>query len=211
MLSALKNSLLKSLAFALLMISCNDRPPRKTVVTPVNVQPSGEVQEKKRASNLDKSPMDIAYYPEDFPVLKMSGKIGGDPVARVIYSRPSKDGRVIFGNVVKYGAYWRLGANEGTEIEFFQDVSVMGKTVKKGRYIIYCIPYEKKWTIKLNGDLYSWGLSIHTVKDIYSFDVPVTPSPNNFEVLTMKFEPVKHGARLMMAWDDIITYLPFTF
>src|SRR5438034_11705784 len=79
-------------------------------VQQVNIKPASEqAQEKKRSSNMDKSPMDIAYYPEDFPVLKMSGKATGEPVARIIYSRPFKDGREIFGNVVKYGTYWRLG------------------------------------------------------------------------------------------------------
>lgn len=193
----------------LILASCKDNHPSQ--VQSVNVQPSNSVREQKRASNMDKSPMDIAYFPEDFPVLKMSGKTAADPVARVIYSRPSKDGRPIFGDVVKYGTYWRLGANEGTEIEFFRDVNIMGRAVKKGRYIIYCVPYEKKWTIKLNDDLYSWGLSIHSAKDIYSFDVPVTAAGNVYEVLTMKFEPFENGARLMMAWDSVRTYLPINF
>ena len=183
-----------------------------TPVQQVNVQPAAaKAQEKKRASNMDKSPMDITYYPEDFPVLKMSGKATGDPVARLIYSRPAKDGREIFGNVVKFGTYWRLGANEGSEIEFFRDVTVMGRKVKKGRYIIYCVPYKNKWTIKLNSDLYTWGLSIHSAKDVYSFDIPVSAAENNYEVLTMKFESKDEGAQLMMAWDSVKTYLPFTF
>lgn len=210
MFLAVRNSL-TLYALLALVVSCDNNPPKSSTISPVNVQSTSDLQEKKRAANLDKSPMDIAYYPEDFPVLKMSGKIGGDPVARIIYSRPSKDGREIFGNVVKYGTYWRLGANEGTEIEFFRDVTVTGKPVKKGRYIIYCVPYEKKWTIKLNSDLYTWGLSIHSVKDVYSFDIPVSRVANNYEVLTMRFEPINKGARLFMAWYNTVTYLPFTF
>ena len=189
--------------------SCKDNDP--VPVQQANVKPAPTASEKKRASNMDKSPMDIAYFPEDFPVLKMSGKVTGVPVARIIYSRPFKDGRQIFGNVVKYGTYWRLGANEGTEIEFFRDVRIMGRNVIKGRYIIYSVPYQKKWTIKLNDDLYTWGLSIHSSKDVYSFDVPVTVADNNYEVLTMKFEPADQGARLMMAWDSVKTYLPFNY
>ena len=38
--------------------------------------------------------------------------------ARVVYSRPKKEGRTIFGGLVEYGQVWRLGANEATEIEF---------------------------------------------------------------------------------------------
>jgi hypothetical protein len=168
-------------------------------------------QDKARLYNLDKSPMDMMYYPEEFPVLKMSGKASGLPVARVIYSRPSKDGRVIFGNVVKYGTYWRLGANEGTEIEFFTDVTISAKKVKKGRYIIYCIPYQKKWTLRLNDDLFTWGLRIHSSRDVYSFDIPVEKSLNVFEVFTMKFERFENGARLLMAWDDVKAALPFKY
>lgn len=209
MFLTLKSSLNICLLLAVTIYSCKESTSPN--VKPVNIHPAAEAQEKKRSSNMDKSPMDIAYYPEDFPVLKMSGKIGGEPIARIIYSRPSKDGRQIFGNVVKYNTYWRLGANEGNEIEFFRDVAVMGKTVKKGRYILYCVPSQSKWTIKLNSDLYTWGLSIHTARDVYSFDVPVTPAENIYEVLTMKFEPIKKGSRLMMAWDNVKTYLPFNF
>jgi hypothetical protein len=209
MFSSLKYSL--PLSFLLIIISsCSDNKPAP--VQQVTVEPSAaKAQEKRRAANLDKSPMDIAYFPEDFPVLKMSGKETGEPIARIIYSRPSKDGREIFGNVVKYGTYWRLGANESTEIEFFRDVVINTQKVKKGRYIIYSIPYKNKWTIKLNSDLYTWGLSIHSKKDVYFFNVPVTTAPNNYEVLTMKFEPKDNGAQLMMAWDNVRTYLPFTY
>ncbi|RYG33563.1 MAG: DUF2911 domain-containing protein [Chitinophagaceae bacterium] len=209
MFAALKRSLPLSLVFICSFAACGDHKP--TPSQTVHVQPSVNAREQKRLASMDKSPMDIAYFPEDYPVLKMSGKAKEDPVARIIYSRPSKDDRTIFGNVVKYGTYWRLGANEGTEIEFFRDVEVTGRKVKKGRYIIYSVPYEKKWTIKLNDDLYTWGLSIHSAKDVYSFDIPVTTSNNIFEVLTMKFEDYEGGGRLMMAWDSVRTYLPFKY
>src|SRR5687767_12401247 len=52
--------------------------------------------------NIDKSPLDMSYYPTEYPKLKMSGNAKEPVVVRVIYSRPKKEGRVIFGNVVKY-------------------------------------------------------------------------------------------------------------
>ena len=81
---------------------------------------------------------------------------------------------------------------------FFRDVTVMGRKVRKGRYIIYCVPYKNKWTIKLNSDLYTWGLSIHSAKDVYSFDIPVSAAENNYEVLTMKFESKDEGAQVLL-------------
>lgn len=155
--------------------------------------------------------MDMIYYPEDFPLLKMSGKATGLPVSRVIYSRPSKDGRPVFGNVVKYGTYWRLGANEGTEIEFFRDVVIQGRRVKKGRYIMYCIPYENKWSIRFNDDIFSWGLRIHSNRDVYSFDIPVDKLNQSIEILTMKFMDTGEGAQLVMGWDSVKASLPFKY
>src|ERR1044071_9686518 len=120
----------------------------------VTINPSTTSQqpaEKDLQPGLDKSPMDMSYYPVDYPKLKMSGST--EPlIARVIYSRPQKNGRTIFGDLIKYGSVWRLGANEATEIEFFKDVTITNKKVQKGRYVIYCIPHENNWTLVLNED-----------------------------------------------------------
>src|SRR5437764_8964762 len=95
---------------------------------------------KIKLSELDKSPLDMAYFPADYPMLKIKNKAVVSPVARVIYSRPQVDNRVIFGELIEYNKVWRLGANEATEIEFFKDVMINGKKVAKGRYTLYVIP-----------------------------------------------------------------------
>lgn len=193
-----------------LWAACRQEPqPRQT--TPRPPLPAAIGPERTVPSNLDKSPLDIIYFPVDYPVLKMSGKAPAEPLARVIYSRPSKSGRQIFGDLIKYDEYWRLGANEATEIEFFTDVTIGGKKVKKGRYILYCIPSRDKWTLKLNGDLYTWGLTIHAQKDLYSFEVPVITSDAISEVLTMKFVPTDDGAQLLIAWDRVRAVLSINF
>ena len=106
---------------------------------------------------VDKSPMDMCYYPNNYPVLKIQDKVTQPAVARVIYSRPQKNGRLIFGELVEYGKVWRLGANEATEIEFFRSVKIGDKKVEKGRYTLYAIPTEDNWTIILNKDNDTWG------------------------------------------------------
>src|SRR6202012_1966682 len=75
-------------------------------------------------STLDNSPLDMTYYPADYPVLKIQDKVTEPLIARVVYSRPQKRGRKLFGDLIQYGEIWRLGANEATEIEFFQDVKI---------------------------------------------------------------------------------------
>lgn len=113
---------------------------------------------QQKPTDLDKSPMDMSYWPSNYPILKLNGKAKDMPVARLLYSRPQKNGRVIFGGIQKYGEMWRLGANESTEIEFFTPVKIGTKTITKGRYTLYCmLNAADKWTIIISNDNYSWG------------------------------------------------------
>jgi hypothetical protein len=167
--------------------------------------------EKDLQPGLDKSPMDMSYFPVDYPKLKMSGNITDPLIARVIYSRPQKNGRTIFGDLIKYGSVWRLGANEATEIEFFKDVTITNKKVQKGRYVIYCIPHENDWKLVLNEDLYTWGLKIDSTKDKYSFTIPIAKTRFPYELFTMEFEKADKGMELNMEWDSVKASLPITW
>jgi hypothetical protein len=154
--------------------------------------------------------MDISYFPVDFPVIKMTKGTPELPVARVIYSRPHKQGRKIFGGLLKYGEPWRLGANEATEIELFQPLRIQGKTVAKGRYVLYCIPTENKWTIVFNNNNYTWGLKQEPKKDAYRFDIPIQKTQTSIENFTIVFEGKIPQGNLVMAWDDVEARLPFS-
>src|SRR4051812_19722113 len=99
---------------------------------------------QSKLPELDKSPMDMSYYPSGYPLLKIQDKITEPLISRIIYSRPQKNGRVIFGELIEYGKVWRLGANEATEIEFYQNVKINNTKIKKGRYTLYAIPYADK-------------------------------------------------------------------
>lgn len=163
---------------------------------------------------VDKSPMDMSYYPNGYPVSKIQDKPTDPLVARVIYSRPQKNGRTVFGNdncIQQYGTYWRLGANEASEIEFFKPANINGQKIPQGRYTIYCIPYEKTWIITLNSNLFSWGLHPDTSKDIAKIEIPVFKTDKSIEVFTMVFQPAATGADLLMAWDNVKAVLPITF
>jgi len=159
-------------------------------------------------SILDKSPLDVIYFPMEYPKLKMIGSIKTAPVFRIFYSRPQKSGRKIFGGIVKFGERWRLGANEATEINIFEDVTIEGTKVPRGNYILYCIPQPTEWTLILNKDLYSWGLKIDETKDLFKFTVPIVKSPKPIEVFTMETENTNSGANLWIGWDDTRVVLP---
>jgi len=183
----------------------NDTPSKAE--TPIKVLPPAS-----NYTNPDRSPMDMVYFPTDYPLLKMTGKTSFPPLMRIIYSRPQKQGRPIFGGLVKYDVPWRLGANEATEVEFFSDATVAGKTVKAGRYILYCIPQETKWTFFLNSNLYSWGLEQNRLKDLMHFEVPVEKTNLAIEYFTIACEKKSDkNTALIFLWDDVKTKLPVSF
>ena len=135
---------------------------------------------------LDKSPADIAYLPDNFA---HDRKPGEKVIAKVVYSRPQKNDRVIFGGVVPYGKVWRTGANENTEIRFYQDVIMGGSRVKAGTYSLFTIPGKDSWEIILNSDTDYWGaFSYNEENDVLR--VTVNPSINQdaVEAFTILFE-----------------------
>ena len=161
---------------------------------------------------IDKSPMDMSYYPFNYPILKIQDKATEPLVARVTFGRPQKNGRTIFGDLVEYGQVWRLGANEATEIEFFKDVKIGNAKVKKGRYTLYCIPTTDKWTMILNKDTDIWGaFKYDPKKDLLRTDIPVAKTTDISDSFTMYFDKITGGANLVMTWDDVIAKLPILF
>jgi len=161
---------------------------------------------------VDKSVMDMSYYPYGYPVSKIQDKPLEPLVARVIYSRPLKNGRTIFGDLLEYGKVWRLGANEATEIEFYQHVKINNTKIKKGRYTMYCIPYADKWTIMINKETDTWGsFKYDSKKDVVRMDVAVQKQTEITEAFAMVFEKATTGANLIIAWDDVKVILPIVF
>jgi hypothetical protein len=200
---------------ALTFFSCSNNnktpaPPSEEIKPPV-------IEKDNPYAVVDKSPLDISYYPVNYPAQIMDKNDSAALVTRVIYSRPHKMGRVIFSNdgppksIQQYGAYWRLGANEATEIEFFKPVIIGNQKINKGRYIIYCIPSKDKWTIVINTNLYSFGLHQDTAKNILKTDIPVETTAEDIEYFTMVFQKSLTGADLLMAWGNLKAVLPIRF
>ncbi len=198
-----------------LSFSCknNKGESQSTIKDTVKADTSSKIKAEKSISSfspVDISPMDISYYPADYPKLKME-KTTSLPLARVIYSRPHLQGRQLFHDVLKYGEPWRLGANEATEFELYTDAIIQNKKIKAGRYILYSIPEQDKWTIVLNSNIDSWGLHPDATKDVARFIVTVGQTNNSIEYFTMIFQQTAAGANLLMAWDNVEVKLPISF
>ncbi|MBS1928144.1 MAG: DUF2911 domain-containing protein [Chitinophagaceae bacterium] len=166
---------------------------------------------QSKPPSIDKSPLDFSYFPENYPLLKTQDRISGPPIARVIYSRPEKNNRVIFGDLVNYGKVWRLGANENTEIEFFQNVKINNTKINKGRYSLFAIPEKEKWTIILNQVTDLWGaFRYDSTKDIIRVAVPVEKTESITEPLSIFFQKMDSGFGLIIMWDNIRVSLPIS-
>lgn len=167
-------------------------------------------------SKIDKSVMDAAYFPDNAPkrafIKDKTKQVEAEPKIRILYSRPLKKGRTIFGDVVKYNEAWRIGANESTEVLFLTDVVFGGTNVKAGRYTLIAIPTEKEWTIKLNSVNDGWGNYSHDPAfDIASVTVPTTASDAEIDALSITmYEKSKNLVHIKIGWDKTIAEIPVT-
>lgn len=200
----------------LLFTACNQQVKKKPEENIVRQIPA--IIKDSNLLSIDRSPMDMIYFPVDYPKEKMANPGLQDPLARVIYSRPQKNGRLIFAdtsitkNVIQhYNQEWRLGANEATEIEFFKTATINGKRIAPGRYILYCIPSPDKWKIIFNSNLFSWGLHMDKNKDIAETDIPVINNGHPAEYFTMVFQNTANGCNLVMEWGDVKAIMPISF
>ena len=165
---------------------------------------------------LDKSPMDMAYYPDNFAHdRKFAPKLIGNlpAMVRVTYSRPPKKDREVFGKLVPFNDVWRVGANEAPEIKFYQDVTIQGKTVKAGTYSLFAIPNVNEWTIILNTDLDVWGAySYNQGMDALRVNIPTKKSEGVIEDFSIKFKNGKDKEAIMMiGWDTTWVEVPVSF
>jgi hypothetical protein len=134
---------------------------------------------------------------------------------KVIYSRPNKKGRLIFGReqdnaLLPYGKVWRTGANEATLVELASDVYLAGKLVKAGTYSLYSVPGQSSWKIILNSETGQWGTEYNDGKDILTVEVPIRIKPSVQELFLIYFEEIPNGANMVLSWDQTEALVPFT-
>ncbi len=131
---------------------------------------------------------------------------------KITYSRPQKNGRVIFGEVVPYGKIWETGANETAELTCTRDIKISNHKLKAGTYALFTIPEKDHWTIILNRDPGQWGVyNYNQKKDVLRFTVPVSQTEEIYEPFTIEFEDLDEKANLIMMWDKTKVLIPVSF
>lgn len=115
----------------------------------------------------------------------------------VDYSRPSKRGREIFGNVVPWNTVWRTGANSATQFSTPVDLVIGGATVPAGKYTLWTLPTPSGWQVILNKQTGQWGTEYHQEQDLVRVPAKVETLATPLEQMTIAFE----GNALTVAWD----------
>ncbi|MTI22560.1 DUF2911 domain-containing protein [Fulvivirga sp. RKSG066] len=148
--------------------------------------------------------------PSPTDITKMKHK---NTYLKITYSRPQKNGREIFGNLVPYGKVWRTGANEATEITLTDTVLVAGDTLNAGTYSIFSIPQRDKWTVIFNSELGQWGAYNYLeASDVLRIEAPVEKVTDViWEPFTIQFEPHNSKADLIFLWDRTKVKIPIDF
>ncbi|EDY84785.1 hypothetical protein VDG1235_4418 [Verrucomicrobiia bacterium DG1235] len=155
----------------------------------------------------------LTTLPQASPAASVSQIVGISEIS-ISYSRPSVNGREIWGKLVPYGlsdlgwagateAPWRAGANENTVISFQHDVLVEGQTLPAGDYGLHLVIEESDdVTVILSNDSESWGSYFYNPEaDALRAKVKATQAPHE-EQLSYRFTEVsKNAAVLSLNWE----------
>lgn len=143
----------------------------------------------------------------NLPPLSPEGRVVqqiGFTTIEVYYERPAARGRSekeIFGALVPFGKVWRTGAGNCTTLAFSTDVIINNKKIAKGKYALFTIPGERKWTVILNTDTLAYGAYAYDEKkDVVRLDVIPRRTDRYYEALTIDVDFIPNNARVYISW-----------
>ena len=133
----------------------------------------------------------------------------------VVYSRPYKKGRLIFGPekdgaLVPFRQYWRTGANAATTFETSNDILFGNKKLKAGKYRLYSVPNIETWKVTLNSEADKFFAISEPdySKDILTTKLPSKSVENIAEQFTINFSQDSLGLSMNLVWDKTILSIP---
>jgi hypothetical protein len=131
------------------------------------------------------------------------------------YSRPSIRGRKLFGEnsvLAPVGKPWRTGANSATKIRFTDLVSIGGKALDTGNYVIYTVPNKTQWEVVFSkGTAYPGSEGFKESDDVVRVKAPVTTTKETEETFAMQIANIKNeSCELQMKWGNSLVSVPIT-
>lgn len=150
-------------------------------------------------------------FPKVSPQGKIEQRIGVTDIT-VSYSRPSINGRVIFGNVVPMDKIWRTGANENTIFKTSDDLIFGKDTLKRGVYSIYTKPSKETWELYFYKDTLNWGepRNWDDSKVALKSQSNVKLLNDSYEFFTIDLQQLNvNNGQLVLTWEKTKVIFPF--
>jgi len=137
------------------------------------------------------------------PPAQAQCKFSDSKMITIEYSSPRMKGRKIFGGLVPYGEVWRTGANEATTFITNADLTVGGKDVPAGKYTIFTVPEQDKWTLILNKHTGEWGIPYnYQSEELARIPMQVSKTASPVENFTINFQQGGGECTLQMSWEN---------
>ena len=119
----------------------------------------------------------------------------------IVYSRPAKRGRVIWGGVlVPWGEVWRTGANAATQFDTSRDLEIGGTAVPAGTYTLYSVFTPESGQLIINTQTGQWGTTYNADLDLARIPLELETLDEPVERFTISIQEDDDGTRLQLAW-----------
>jgi hypothetical protein len=137
------------------------------------------------------------------------GEIGSARMM-VDYGRPSRRGRVVFGQVVPWDRVWRTGANEATQFTTDTPLVIGGERIPAGTYSLWTVPRRDGATLILNRRTGQWGTHYERSLDLARVEMALESLTEPVEQFTIAIEPSGDGGVLRLSWESTSYLVPLS-
>jgi hypothetical protein len=147
----------------------------------------------------------------------------------ILYGRPLKRGRDLWGSGANYGKtlndgapVWRAGANVSTRLKTEVPLTIGGTAIAPGEYTMFIDLKPNAWTFIVSRwaaspvfpgtkDALFGAFDYTPAKDVVRVPMKLETLTDSVEQLTWNFENTSDaGGRLAMTWDRMKASVPFT-
>jgi hypothetical protein len=136
------------------------------------------------------------------PPARAACKFADGKTITVNYSSPRMRGRKIFGGLVPFGEVWRAGADDATSFVPNADVIAGGKNVPAGKYTIFILPAQGKWTLIISKQTGEFGIPYPGEQyDFARVDMKVSKVTVPLENFTISFDPAGSSCMMNLDWE----------
>ena len=135
--------------------------------------------------------------------------VGGAELT-LVYSRPAKRGREIWGGLVPWSEVWRTGANAATSFSTSRDLEIGGVLVPAGDYTLFSIYTSESAQLIVNRQTGQWGTMYDEAQDLARIDLMTEALPETMERFTISVEATDEGGVIQLNWDGARHFVPFT-